>query len=50
VREGVDQILFGSGQDPGDTYYEYCDKSLGIMEGDEFLDHVSECVSKIKRA
>jgi hypothetical protein len=41
--------LFGSGQDPGDTYYEYCDKYLGIMKGDEFLDQVSECFSKKKK-
>jgi len=41
VREGVN--LFGSWQDPGDTY---CDKSLGIMKGNEFPDQVSEYVSK----
>jgi hypothetical protein len=41
--------LFGSGQDPGDTYCEYYDKSLGIVKCDEFLDQVSEFVSK-KRA
>jgi len=38
----------GSGQDPGDTYCGYCDKALGIMKGDEFLDQVIECVSKKK--
>lgn len=38
--------MFGSGQDPGDTNCEYCDKSLGIMKGSEFLDQVNECVSK----
>lgn len=32
----------------GESYCEYCNKSLGVVKAGEFLDQLSECVSKKK--